>query len=356
MDQWLSMIVLATGSPRRDQGPGPFDPVCGQPLVKFAIDAAADLPVDRIVVVVGRGSDDAAKRLNELSPQRPIESVEQATARGSGDAVALALTALADDLVDLEESASVLVVPGAAALVRPQTLTDLVVAHGATTAAATLLTFTGPDQTGDVRRDRDGRIVALDDQETGAETASGIGVYRRSLLGAAVRRLSPRYSFGESCFADVVEVLAEAGHRIGQQHLADPSEAMAADDHVRLARVESALRERINLAWLSSGVTMVDPDHTYIDAPTSIGRGTHILPGCTLAGACHVGADVRLGPDVHLTDCAIGDRAAVRSATGTDAEIGPGADVGPYAVLRPGAQIPGELVTGPFYAADSSAD
>lgn len=352
----LSLVVLATGPGSRDQGPGALHPLCGQPLVRHVIDAVADLDIDRTVVVVGRGHDDIAKRLHELSPERGVDCVEQRTARGSGDAVSLALTALTDDLADLDDDASVLVVPAGVALLRPHTIDELVRAHRGSGAAATLLTAPAADDQGDVVRGRDDRIVAIFDGAPARESHSGIGIYRRSLLGAAVRRVVPRYSFGESDFTDVIEVLAEAGHRIDSVVVDDPDEVRAAADNASLARIETELRRRINDRWMAAGVTMVDPAHTYIDAGVVLGRGTHLLPGCSLAGNCVIGAGVRLGPDVHLTDCAVGDGARVRSTTGTDAEIGPRADVGPYVVLRPGAQLAADRVTGPFYAADSTAD
>ncbi|MGI9601251.1 MAG: NTP transferase domain-containing protein [Acidimicrobiales bacterium] len=352
----LSLLVLATGSPHPHAGPGPFDIVCGQPLVRHILDAAADLPVDRTVVVIDRGADDRAKRLHELSPDRVVECVEQRTARGTGDAISLGLTALADDFSDLDDQASVLVVPGGLALMQPHTLLSLVEAHRANGAAATLLTVEADEGLGNVVRGRDDRIVAVYDDVPGRDTATGVGLYRRSLLGAALRRVVPRYSFGESRFDDVIEVLAEAGHRVASHTLDDPVEMLATDDNAGLAAVESELRRRVNHRWMANGVTMVDPTHTYIDTTVVLGRGTHLLPGCTLAGNCVVGEGVRLGPDVHLADCAVGHGARVRSSTGTDAEIGPRADVGPYAVLPPGAQIAADQVTGPFYAAESSAD
>ncbi|MDH3707844.1 MAG: NTP transferase domain-containing protein [Acidimicrobiia bacterium] len=356
MASGLSLVVLATGSAHRDEGPGALDPLCGQPLVRHVIDAVADLDVDRVVVVVGRGYDDIAKRLHELSPERGVDCVEQRTARGTGDAVALALTALTDDFADLDDEASVLVVPAGVALLRAGTVGALVRAHRESGSSATLLTVAAPDDDGDVVRGRDDRIVAILGEAPAREFHTGIGVYRRSLLGAAIRRVVPRYSFGESVFGDVIEVLAEAGHRVDSVMVDDPVEVSAAADNAGLARIEAELRRRINRRWLAAGVTMVDPAHTYIDAGVALGRGTHLLPGCTLAGNCVVGAGVRLGPDVHLTDCAVGDGARVRSTTGADAEIGPRADVGPYVVLRPGAQIAADRVTGPFYAAESSAD
>lgn len=355
MGSGLSVVVVATGGPARGDTPDPLLPVCGRPLVHHVVAAFANLAVDRFVVVVERGTDDIAKRLNESLPGRIVECVEQRTARGSGDAVSLGLTALTDDLGDLDDEAAVVVVPGHAALLRARTIGELVAAHRRSHRAATLLSVES-DGVGDVVRGRDERVVALHPEVPATERSTGVAVFRRSLLGAALRRIVPRYSFGESSVDDVVSVLADAGHGIETHVLADDDEAVLALDNRRLAAVEAELRRRINDHWMANGVTMVDPDHTYIDARVQIGTGTHLLPGCILAGSCSIGRAVRLGPDVHLTDCAVGDRAAIRSSSGVDAEVGPGADVGPYAVLAPGAQIAASRVTGPFYAAPSSAD
>src|SRR5580658_6677530 len=101
----LSAIVLAAGegTRMRSQRPKPLHRLCGRPMVLHVLDAVASLELDRAVVVVGHGADRVSKALAEAAPPGlAIEFVEQVVQRGTGDAVAVGLTGLADD--DLDES------------------------------------------------------------------------------------------------------------------------------------------------------------------------------------------------------------------------------------------------------------
>jgi bifunctional UDP-N-acetylglucosamine pyrophosphorylase/glucosamine-1-phosphate N-acetyltransferase len=104
------------------------------------------------------------------------------------------------------------------------------------------------------------------------------------------------------------------------------------------------------------GVTMLDPDRTYVDASVRLSSDVTLFPGAMLHGDTVVGPGVRLGPDVRLTDCAIGEGAIVEQTVGEHAEVGAGAIVGPFASLPPGSHVPPGLRTGAFYTATGGED
>ena len=145
----------------RSGTPKMLHPLCGRPMVLHVLDALAALPLDRIVVVVGHGAEDVAKTVQEqLVTDVPVEFVEQAVQRGTGDAVAVGLTAFADDL-DGEDD--VLVVFADAPLLRSETLAMLATEHRLGDAAATLLTARLDDPTsyGRVVRDAGGHVARI---------------------------------------------------------------------------------------------------------------------------------------------------------------------------------------------------
>ncbi|MDQ6927670.1 MAG: NTP transferase domain-containing protein [Actinomycetota bacterium] len=361
----LSAVVMAAGEGTRMKSalPKPLHPLCGRPMVLHVLDALSEIVVERAVVVVGHGAEPVTKTLNEHSaPDLVIDFVEQHVQRGTGDAIAVALTAFPDDDID---DGDIVVLPGDTPLVRPATLGNLVVEHRAADAAATLLTARLDDPTGYGRvvRDKHGAVRRLVEEADATEAereidevGTSIYCFRRSLLAPALRRLSPENAAGEYYLTDVIDVLAQAGHKVIAVEASDPRETVGVNDRLQLASAESELRRRINERWMKSGVTMLDPDNTLIDSAVRLSTDVALYPGTILQGRTSVGAHARLGPNVRLVDCAVGDGARVQETVGRDAEIGPGARVGPYASLAPGSHVPSGTTTGPFYTGGAGDD
>lgn len=356
----VSALVLAAGEGTRMRSslPKPLHPLCGRPMVLHVIDSLADLPVDRVVVVVGHGAETVTKVIQErATPSRPVEFVDQRVQRGTGDAAAVGLTGLPEAALELDD-ADVVVVPGDTPLLRPQTLARLVRTHRASEAAATVLTARLPDPSGYGRivRDKDGNIARvvedtdLTDRERRIdEVSTSIYCFRRGVLAPALRRLSPDNAQGQYYLTDVLAVLHDAGYRVVSVVAPDPTEVLGVNDRAQLAAAEAELRQRINQDWMRRGVTMVDPQRTYLDVTVELAEEVSLLPGVQLCGATVVQAGASVGPDTWLVDCAVGAEAVVSYSFGRRAEVGAGARVGPYAVLEPGSRVAPGTATGPFF-------
>jgi bifunctional UDP-N-acetylglucosamine pyrophosphorylase/glucosamine-1-phosphate N-acetyltransferase len=342
--------------------PKPLHSLCGRPMLLHVLDALSELLVDRAVVVLGWGAERVTKTLLEDGPpDLPIDFVEQRVPRGTGDAVAVALTGFPDD----DDDGDLIVLPGDAPLVRPSTLGQLVAEHRMGDAAATLLTAHLDDPTGmgRVLRGKDGRVTdiveeldATEAEREITEVATSVYCFRRNLLAPALRRLSPENTLGEYYLTDVISVLSQAGYWVAALETEDPTEALGVNDRVQLAAAEAELRRRINRRWMMAGVAMIDPDRTYIDATVQLGSDVTLLPGTMVEGRSAVGAGAHLGPDVRLVDCVVGQGATLEKTVGYDAEVGAHAVVGPFAVLRPGSHILPGTTTGAFYTARASDD
>jgi bifunctional UDP-N-acetylglucosamine pyrophosphorylase/glucosamine-1-phosphate N-acetyltransferase len=353
----LSAVVLAAGEGTRMRSATPkvLHPLCGRPMLLHVLEALAQLRLERVVVVVGRGAEAVAKTVQEqLVTAVPLEFVEQSVPRGTGDAVAVALSVSAFD-VDGEDD--LLVVYGDVPLLRTETLAALASEHRLAAAAATMLTARVDDPTGYGRivRDADGdvdRIVeqadATDDELEIREVNPSIFCFRRGLLAPALRRLSPENAKGEYYLTDVVGVLRAAGHSVRAIEVEDAAETVGVNDRVQLAAAEAALRARINERWMREGVTMVDPERTYIDATVEIAPDVRLLPGTILSGRTVVGARSIVGPDAQLVDTIVGADAVVRQTVSADATIGDAATVGPFASLRAGTHLAAGAHVGTF--------
>jgi bifunctional UDP-N-acetylglucosamine pyrophosphorylase/glucosamine-1-phosphate N-acetyltransferase len=134
---------------------------------------------------------------------------------------------------------------------------------------------------------------------------------------------------------------------------ADPMEPAGINDRAQLAVAEAELRDRTNDRWMLLGVTMLDPERTYIDATVELGTDVTLFPGTVLQGRTVVEEGAEIGPDTRLVDCTVRRGAVVEQTVGRLAEVGAGARVGPFASLAPGSRVAAGAVTGPFYAGES---
>jgi bifunctional UDP-N-acetylglucosamine pyrophosphorylase/glucosamine-1-phosphate N-acetyltransferase len=352
----LSAVVLAAGEGTRMRSGTPkvLHPLCGRPMVLHVVDALAELPLERIVVVVGHAAERVTKTLHDqLVTEVPVEFVEQRVQRGTGDAVSVALTVF-DDL-DAEDD--ILVLPSDAPLVRAETIARLATEHRLQDAAASILTARVPNPTGLGRivRGKDGRVARVVEHTDASaeereidEINTSIYCFRRGLLAPALRRLSPENAQGEYYLTDAIAVLRDAGHNVIALETEDPGEAIMVNDRVQLADAEAELRRRINRIWMRAGVTMVDPARTYIDAGVELESDVRLLPGTILEGRTVIGAGSVVGPDCRLTDVVLGESVRISNTVARECEIGDDCEVGPFAFIRPGTRLAAGVKVGTY--------
>jgi bifunctional UDP-N-acetylglucosamine pyrophosphorylase/glucosamine-1-phosphate N-acetyltransferase len=358
----LAAVVLAAGEGTRMRSGTPkvLHPLCGRPMVLHVVDALAELPLERVVIVVGHGAERVTKTLQEqLVTEVPVEFVEQPQQRGTGDAMSVALT----HFDDLDAEDDILVLPGDAPLVRAETIAQLATQHRVQDAAASVLTALVPDPTGlgRVVRDKDDRVARVVEHSDASaeeleihEINTSIYCFRRNLLAPALRRLSPENAQGEYYLTDAIEVLRSAGHKVIALSADDPREAIMVNDRAELADAEAELRTRINRRWMRDGVTMVDPERVYVDATVELEPDVRLLPGTILEGRTSIGAGSVVGPDSHLVDTIVGERATVAVTVAREAEIGDDCSVGPFAFLRPGTRVAATAKVGTFVEVKNS--
>ncbi|HQZ35614.1 MAG TPA: NTP transferase domain-containing protein [Ilumatobacteraceae bacterium] len=365
----VSAIVLAAGegSRMRSSRPKPLHLICGRPMVMHVIHALEAVAPERTVVVVGHGAEQVTKKVQEQAPEwAHLTFTEQTVQRGTGDAAMVGLGAVPGD--DLDDTSTVIVLPGDTPLLQPATIDALVAAHNANEYAATLITSVLDDPTGYGRVIRapsktgDGRVLRIIEQRDAnaeqrevQEVCTSMYAFRRDLLGPALRHLSPDNAQGEYYLTDVIGSLAAMGHRIGCVQ-APEAETQGVNDRWQLALAERELRSRTNRRWLLNGVTMLDPRQTFVDVTVQLGRDVTLYPGTILQGDTVVGDGCEIGPDTRLTDCSVGNGATVQNSVGVESEVGSSARVGPYAYLPSGSSVAPGAVTGAFYTAAAETD
>lgn len=347
-----AVIVLAAGEGTRMRSrkiPKVLHELCGRSMVGHVLAAARDLDPDRLIAVVGHGRDQVIEHLAQAEPEAvPVVQKEQ---NGTGHAVRMVLEAVG--AID----GTVLVLNGDAPLLRGEVLRHLLTVHETEGNAATILTADMPDPTGYGRMIRagDGSVSAIvEDKDAGdkerAITEINVGMYAfdGALLGSALKQVTTDNAKGEEYLTDVVTILRDAGHRVGGALDRDWTGPLGVNDRVQLAEARRLMNDRLLEAHMRAGVTIVDPQSTWIDVRVSIEQDAVIKPGTQLHGATHVAAGAEVGPGCTLTDTSVGEDAVVVNAVCDSAEIGPEASVGPYAYLRPGTKLARKAKAGTY--------
>src|SRR4051794_35953297 len=310
----------------------------GRSLLGHVLAAAAPLDPAHTVVVVGHRRDEVAAHLAQVAPD--AEPVVQGEQRGTGHAVRLALDAVP------AEVQTVLVVPGDTPLLTADTLRALVAEHLSSGAGCTLLTSVLADPTGygRVLRAADGsvqRVVEHGDASPAelavTEVATSVYAFDHALLREAVGQLSTDNAQGEEYLPDVVGILAGA-HSVAAV-TAPAEETAGVNDRVQLAAAHRVYNARLLEAHMRSGVTVVDPASTWVDADVILEPDVTLWPSVDLHGATTIAEGAQIGPRASLTDTEVGAGATVSHTVALGAVIGPDASVGPFAYLRPGARL-----------------
>ncbi|SCE75895.1 UDP-N-acetylglucosamine pyrophosphorylase /glucosamine-1-phosphate N-acetyltransferase [Micromonospora mirobrigensis] len=346
-----TVVVLAAGEGKRMKSdlPKVLHPMLGRTLIGHVLTAAAPVGAERTVVVVGHRAEQVREHLSEVAPQ--ATPVLQERQLGTGHAVRIALEAVPD------ATGTVVVLNGDVPLLRAETVAALVEAHEGAGAAATVLAAAVPDPTGLGRIVRDGagrleRIVEERDatpaQRELREINAGIYAFDLVRLREALGKLSTDNDQGEEYLTDVFELFASAGEPVAVHVAADHTETLGCNDRVELAGLRRLLRDRVNEAWMRTGVTVLDPATTWIDVTATVERDAVIDQNTQLQGATVVGAGALVGPDTTLIDTTVGEGASVVRSHAVGAEVGPQATVGPYAYLRPESRLGRKAKVGTF--------
>jgi bifunctional UDP-N-acetylglucosamine pyrophosphorylase/glucosamine-1-phosphate N-acetyltransferase len=322
----IAAVLLAAGAGTRMRSGRSkvLHEICGLPLLHYPLAAAEALEPARLLVVVGRDSEEVQQRFTERA-----DFVLQAEQRGTGHAVLQARDALRDF------TGAILILYADTPVLRPDSLRRLLDTRRRTGAPLVMLTADWP-LPGRVVRGADGRVArivevtdATPEELSIVEGNTGVYLVEAELLWKLLARLDDANQQGELYLTDVVGHAVAEGHRVEAVRLEDAEEALGVNTRQELAQAAAALRWRTAERLMAEGVTLVDPDCTYLDAGVQVGRDTVIQPGCVITG------DTRIGERVLLKAYSVIESSRVED----DAVVGPMAHLRPGTHLGRGARV-----------------
>lgn len=347
----VAAIVLAAGKGTRMKSGlvKVLHPIAGRPMIDWPLEAARGAGASPVVLVVGHQAEAVQERFQGAPDISCALQVEQL---GTGHAVACAVPALAGF------SGTVLILCGDTPLLTGTTLDDLIAFHRSGGATVTVLTarMDNPHGYGRVVRDGDGRVLRIVEQKDAtaeeraiSEINSGIYCMEAGFLFDNIGSLGNDNAQKEFYLTDLVALAASQGAPCLAMSIDDSDEIMGVNDRAQLALAARILRRRINRDLMLSGVTLVDPEHTYIDQGVTIGPDTVIHPNCSISGATVIGSGCLVEGGVSISSCRIGDACRIKAGSVLeDSELCREVAVGPMAHLRPGTLLNDHVKVGNF--------
>lgn len=351
-------IILAAGEGTRMKSKTPkvLHKICGKPILEYVIEASKYARIEKNYVIIGHGGD----KVKDGFQNREIDFISQPIGEnipyGTGYAVMQAIDYIKDN-------DNVIILYGDTPLITPKTIGDLLNYHKENQYKGTVLSAVVEDPRGYGRivRDKDGKILRIVEHKDATEEElkikevnSGIYCFNGKSLKEALKEIDNDNAQGEYYITDVIGILKSKNENVGVFLIEDPQEIYGVNSRVQLAFCEKIMRQRINESHMEEGVTIINPDNTYIEWGVKIGRDTIIYPGSIITKGTKIGEDCIIGENCRIENSQIGNKVHIHSSTIIDSVVGDKCNIGPYAYLRPNSNLGKNVKIGNFVEVKNS--
>ncbi|NLV20676.1 MAG: bifunctional UDP-N-acetylglucosamine diphosphorylase/glucosamine-1-phosphate N-acetyltransferase GlmU [Syntrophomonadaceae bacterium] len=343
-----SAVILAAGKGVRMRShiPKVIHRVAGVPMIKHVVNAVSQAGIDKITLVVGQQSE----LIKDIFAGQEINYAVQAEQLGTGHALLQASS-------QVEHDDMVLVVAGDTPLLQAKTLQQLIAHHRNTQAVATVLStiIDEPYGYGRIVREESGQLARIVEEKDASpeekrifEINSGMYCLQVKEAFAALQKLGASNAQGEYYLTDILEIIKNNGQKVEVFLTEARDDIYGINNREQLARAEKIMRQRKNFELMMAGVTIIDPETTFIDSEVKIGMDTIIYPFTIIEGQSIIGESCLIGPSSYLNDSLVGDHVIIENSRIKEAEIGDECNIGPFAYLRPGAVLHRGVKVGDF--------
>lgn len=344
----MRVVILAAGKGVRMKSslPKVLHPVCGKPMLLWVIEIAQKLS-EHVCVVLGH----AAEQIKQVLPPNIVTRIQQEQL-GTAHAVMSA-----QDFIDPNDD--VVILYGDMPLLKDETLKKVVGQHkndeNDVTIVSTLMT--DPTGYGRIVRDSSGNFVKIveeteanEQEKTIKEINTGVYVFKAGALLEALPKVRPNNTKGEYYLTDVVGLM----RKVNVYRVDDWKQFLGVNDRVQLAFAQKIKQLEILERLMLNGVTVVDPQNTYVDADVEVGCDTIIYPMTFLLGKTKIGEQCVIGPMTRIENCFVGNRVRIISSDCVGATIEDDVSVGPFARLREGTVLKPNVKIGNFVEVKNS--
>ncbi len=347
----VSAIILAAGMGTRmnSRRIKLLHEVAGRPMISHVMDCALALRPRQLITVIGHQADAVRDALDGV----PTDFVLQKHQRGTGHAVIKAVAGL-----KLRSRGQLLILNGDLPTLRPATLRSLLSRHRRSGAALTVLTARLPDAAGYgriIRGEHGGIQGIVEDRDATSEQRRireiNVGIYcaNPARLLPALSKIRPNNAQREYYLTDAVHRLIRMNEKVVAVCHNDTEEVLGVNSRAELAQATRTVYGRKNEALQRAGVTILDPDRTWVDPRAKIGKDTVLYPDVLLEGFVVLGEGCTVRSGTRIADSRLGGSVTVKDhSVITDSQIGDNVQIGPFAHLRPGTRLDKGVKVGNF--------
>jgi bifunctional UDP-N-acetylglucosamine pyrophosphorylase/glucosamine-1-phosphate N-acetyltransferase len=164
-------------------------------------------------------------------------------------------------------------------------------------------------------------------------------VFDFDALKNALANIGTHNAVGEKYLTDAATEILKSGRGVQALQVSDNWLVAGVNNRVQLQQVSAELNRRICEGWMLSGVTIVDPQTTFIDITVTLAEDVTLLPGTHLLGISSIGRGTTVGPEVSMEDTQVGEDVTIVKAHIAGSVIESGSSVGPYSYIRPGTNL-----------------
>ena len=330
-----AVIVMAAGKGKRMKSnlPKVLHNLAGKPILNYTLDMVSQLEAKRKILIVGYKSD----KIKELIGDK-IEYIEQKEQLGTAHAVLQTEKLLSGFKGD------VLILSGDVPFLTVKTLKKLLKYHQANNFCCTLLStvLKNPKGYGRIIRDKKGEIKGIIeevdlsiDKKKITEINSGIYCFNKEKLFQALEKVTKDNKQGEYYLTDTIKILLGEGLTVGNIIVKDYSEILGINNRLDLADASQKVNQKTLHDLMLQGVTIVDPNSTFIEQGVKIGQDSIIYPFTIIEKDTKIGSNCFIGHYSHLIDADIGKGVRIWASIIESSTVKEGANIGPYAHLRP---------------------
>ena len=300
----IKSIILGAGKGTRMKSDMPkvLHTIFDKALLGYVIDAVNGTNlIDENYIIVGHQAEEVENYVK--SNYENSKCVLQSPQLGTGHAVSMALPYLKD----FEGEAVILC--GDTPLITSDTLKEFIEHHKANNSDITVMSaiFENPANYGRIIRNSDGTLNSIveekdadAEQKAVKEINAGIYCVNWGKIKSAFSELKTNNAQGEYYLTDIIKWGNENKLRVNAYTLKNNEEIFGINSKANLAEAYKLLNRRVVKKHLENGVTIVDPDTTWISPETEIGADTIIYPSCYINGKNKIGSHCKIGPFAHL--------------------------------------------------------
>ena len=326
-----SAIVLAAGKGTRMKSDKckVMHEVLHKPMIGHIVESLRKANVDRIVVVVGHGAESVKEYLKDS-----VEYALQEPQLGTGHA------AMQAEMLK-EEKGDTIILCGDGPCIQSETILKVFEANKDHACSVVTAVLEDGARYGRIVRNEKNlveKIVEAKDCSSEEleikEINTGIFCFKNELLFEGLKEIKNNNAQNEYYLTDLVEIFNKKGLSVNAMVVDDVDETMGVNDRVDLAKAQKWLKQHVNKKHMMNGVTLIDPDNTYIDTEVSIGVDSVIYPNVHLEGNTVIGNNVTIFPNSYLRNAVIEDGAVIDSSKVVESKVGANSTVGPMSHLR----------------------